>query len=662
MFAAAIGFSGIAGCSKSDQDTVKDGAFASMEAFLAGVQDGGRNRHQVVFIGIDGGAWDILGPMIDEGELPAFARLKSEGSSGVLRSVPAYISPPAWATMFTGYSPENSGIYTFGKWMPDERRFASVSSADVAVPLLWDVASAAGKRVAVTNVPMTYPVRPVNGIMVSGLMTPFVYERDELELTLRLQDYRGDFHRELDGKSQSPRLSGRTSAWSRTFVVVYYDTKDDGKRTYDTAAVKIFPQQGQWNDSDDVPVHVMPINTYSPLLRFEYVKADGAVKPVQCSLKPSITTEARGRRSVNFGMIELSPLFRTPTDPDLKMTYPPEFAAEIDSKFGAYINNLNVVPEMLIGKVEDTAAYAEFFYDYDDWDFFTYVFMATDNIQHREGFSGNARSVYREVDRFLARLIEKLPEDVTLIVASDHGFHHYDTIVDLNNYFHELGLIDNIEKPSQDNSLAYHNQWCIYFSDKLLTKDELKKRGVPLRGASPREALIRFLKEKAAEFVDPQSGKPLPIELVEVPSDAAGQPPDMIVTGTYDGYFVESPDPVSRRPGLAVPTDPNATAYHDRGWYHDRDGVFFMWGNRVRAGVDGGTRSIESITPTILYLMGLPLAQDFDGTVMEDLVREEFRTKKHYLTNYAGLTPNLDEDTEELQSHEEKLRSLGYIR
>ena len=40
------------------------------------------------------------------------------------------------------------------------------------LPSVWDVASYAGRRVAVVNVPVTYPVHAINGVMVSGMMTP----------------------------------------------------------------------------------------------------------------------------------------------------------------------------------------------------------------------------------------------------------------------------------------------------------------------------------------------------------------------------------------------------------------------------------------------------------------------------------------------------------
>jgi bisphosphoglycerate-independent phosphoglycerate mutase (AlkP superfamily) len=45
---------------------------------------------------------------------------------------------------------------------------------------------------------------------------------------------------------------------------------------------------------------------------------------------------------------------------------------------------------------------------------------ATDTAGHRGGMEGGVEAVER-VDRFLAGVLETLPADITLLVASDHG-------------------------------------------------------------------------------------------------------------------------------------------------------------------------------------------------------------------------------------------------
>jgi hypothetical protein len=133
---------------------------------------GGGDHAPVVVIGIDGAAWEFIDPLIERGELPNLARIRGGGARSRLRSIPCYVSPPAWTTLFSGYLPERTGVYTFGKWDRRRREFVAVSAEDVRVPRVWDVASRCGVRAGVFNVPMTWPPRPLNGEMVSGMMTP----------------------------------------------------------------------------------------------------------------------------------------------------------------------------------------------------------------------------------------------------------------------------------------------------------------------------------------------------------------------------------------------------------------------------------------------------------------------------------------------------------
>ncbi len=105
--------------------------------------------------------------------MPNVAKLVSDGTYGPLRSTDPPITVPAWTSMFSSRNPGVLGFYGFrnrkvgtydGKWI--------ATSAAVRVPRVWDILSDAGKRCCVFNVPQTFPVRPVNGIMISSFLTP----------------------------------------------------------------------------------------------------------------------------------------------------------------------------------------------------------------------------------------------------------------------------------------------------------------------------------------------------------------------------------------------------------------------------------------------------------------------------------------------------------
>jgi uncharacterized sulfatase len=88
--------------------------------------------------------------------------------------------------------------------------------------------------------------------------------------------------------------------------------------------------------------------------------------------------------------------------------------------------------------------------DRDDWDLFFGVFMTTDRVNHflfehyeRDGeYREEFLEFYRKVDRYLGELRAALADDVTMVVASDHGFTTLDHEVHLNEWLRRKGWLD----------------------------------------------------------------------------------------------------------------------------------------------------------------------------------------------------------------------------
>ena len=124
----------------------------------------------VLIIGIDGGTWDVLKPAMDAGCMPNLSNIVSQGASSPLSSVIPAITPAAWGSFQTGRNPGQNGVYDFKYW--DQLGQRQLVSSDKLKNTIWEIASTAGKRVGVLNVPMTYPPRKINGEMICGLLTP----------------------------------------------------------------------------------------------------------------------------------------------------------------------------------------------------------------------------------------------------------------------------------------------------------------------------------------------------------------------------------------------------------------------------------------------------------------------------------------------------------
>ncbi|PSQ50109.1 nucleotide pyrophosphatase [Halobacteriales archaeon SW_6_65_15] len=85
----------------------------------------------------------------------------------------------------------------------------------------------------------------------------------------------------------------------------------------------------------------------------------------------------------------------------------------------------------------------------DDWDLFFGVFMATDRVNHflykhyeEDGeYEQEFIDFYAKIDRYIGEIRQNLPDDVTLVVASDHGFTSLDYEVHFNEWLRQEGWL-----------------------------------------------------------------------------------------------------------------------------------------------------------------------------------------------------------------------------
>ena len=130
---------------------------------------------KVLILGLDGATPELVERWTEENKLPYLKHLMHQGTYGRLRSVYPPISPAAWTTFATGYNPGKHGIYDFRDY--DPKRYSCfadtiVDSKAFAGKSIWDLIGAAGQKVGVVTVPVTYPAWKVNGFMISGYPTP----------------------------------------------------------------------------------------------------------------------------------------------------------------------------------------------------------------------------------------------------------------------------------------------------------------------------------------------------------------------------------------------------------------------------------------------------------------------------------------------------------
>jgi len=118
-------------------------------------------------LGLDGATFDLIKPWAAQGLLPTFSRLMEEGSWGTLRSVSNLHSAAAWTSAVTGVNPGKHGIYFFAERMP-EGEFKYYCGGQRRFPAFWVNLDRAGLRQGIINIPMSYPVDRINGVMIAG--------------------------------------------------------------------------------------------------------------------------------------------------------------------------------------------------------------------------------------------------------------------------------------------------------------------------------------------------------------------------------------------------------------------------------------------------------------------------------------------------------------
>jgi predicted AlkP superfamily phosphohydrolase/phosphomutase len=102
------------------------------------------------------------------------AKLIATGAHGVLQSTIPPMSAQAWTTAVTGVNLARHAVVDFAARVPGTYGLKFLNGGSRATPAVWDYLGDAGRRVQVVNVPMTYPPRAVNGVLVAGMDAPSV--------------------------------------------------------------------------------------------------------------------------------------------------------------------------------------------------------------------------------------------------------------------------------------------------------------------------------------------------------------------------------------------------------------------------------------------------------------------------------------------------------
>ena len=193
---------------------------------------GEKARHRVLLIGVDAGEWDVLGPLLDEQKVPAFAKLRETGASGKIRSLePLTKSPIIWASVATGKVPKKHGVAGFFVKEGQKERAAARARGDSAAAdaaakeapatsnlwrarAVWDIVGSLGQKVGVIGWWTTWPAKPVNGFLISD------YAQYETAASAPGRMSRRTYPESLDSLVQALRRTPESVSWAELFQFV----------------------------------------------------------------------------------------------------------------------------------------------------------------------------------------------------------------------------------------------------------------------------------------------------------------------------------------------------------------------------------------------------------------------------------------------------------
>jgi len=368
--------------------------------------------------------------------------------------------------------------------------------------------------------------------------------------------------------------------------------------------------------------------------------------------------------------------------------------------------------EQLAAILENRVRAAELLLERDSYDVFMVHFQATDLVQHslwqyldssHPQYDAEKRNTvfklfYKRLDEKIQKLRELFAKNAQTeyltLVVSDHGFESHKKRVNLGNWLVEQSYVKLNEKPIQHPRLKKMTRalrvgrLLKYFLPQHTLKEiestlGLKKEDIDWEGSrayslgrnsegfiyvltensTERYNTIKEITEKLQALQDPEDHRDVVAKVYRkeeiFKGDFLERIPDLIIEGspgyTFTGYHA---------PGREIfeVVEPSTDSHIGK---HHKDGIFIAASNEVEQG-EGRRGQIIDIVPTLLYYLQLPLEQQIDGRVLEEIFTTEFRQQNP--PSKCIIPPDSHKTTQEDVFNEEdqkkitkRLEDLGYL-
>ncbi|MCP4535533.1 MAG: hypothetical protein GY832_00130 [Chloroflexi bacterium] len=427
---------------------------------------------------------------------------------------------------------------------------------------------------------------------------------------------------------------------------------------------------------------------------------------------------------------------------DASIVYPPELGDTLMSLADGYFITADydsTVPDPMSSYVSALKRGVEYrrqlavhLMDTEPWDLFVAVFMASDQIQHffwhcmeadedddAARFRHAIRDVYQHIDVAIGALLERIDEDTTVIVISDHGAGPLRAIVNLNRWLAEADFLhfraSRNKTRGQWRSRLVEKAAGIYsrYAPAALRARVRSQLGVQrfeqlkgdmetvlftsaiewgetkayalgaagniylnVAGREPEgivqpgveyEALRDKLIDKLMALQDPETGERIVHRVWRREEQYHGpcleQAPDLIIEWVDYGYWGRGRYDIQQAPIFETQKEMDFNKLRLSGT-HRPDGIFIASGPGVepRTTVEGAR--ILDLAPTILGILDLPIPKYMDGTVLHSAFVEGTIASASSSDVTATAQPLQDTVTyteEDAAKVAQRLEDLGYL-
>lgn len=328
--------------------------------------------------------------------------------------------------------------------------------------------------------------------------------------------------------------------------------------------------------------------------------------------------------------------FLTPNS-GVDFTYPRHMKGEVQGIAGEYVFDIEFrtderdqVLQELFDMTEKRWRVAEHLLTTKPWDLFMMVEIGVDRLhhcfwkffdpEHPHYEPGNkyehvALDYYRMLDELLARLLERMDDDTTVIVASDHGTKGMRGAFCVNEWLYQRGYLVLKRYPDKpiplseaevdwDRTQAWG--WGGYYARVFLNVRDREPQGFIATGEY--EAVREELAAQLQQVTDPM-GRVMD-NLVYKPEDlypeVQGDASDLMVY--FDNLYWRSAGTIGHG---TLYLSGNDTGPDDA--VHDWDGILILNGPEIRPGPRIQEATLLDVAPTVLGLLGVEAPNVMEG-------------------------------------------------